>query len=62
MTEVAYRIKAAGFGPTAVNLNGDKLPFSRVPNPYRTGGIEIPMSEVRERLHDGLNRMTVFLD
>lgn len=62
MMEVVYRIKAAGCGPTALNLNGKDLAFRRVPNPYRTGGVEIPMSELRELLHDGLNRMTVFLD
>ncbi len=59
--EVLYRIQGRGCGPTAVELNGEDLPFNRRPNPYRSGAAEISMAEVQEQLHDGLNRMTVFV-
>jgi cellobiose phosphorylase len=62
MVEVIYRIEAKGFGPAAVHLNGHELPFTRSPNPYRTGPAEIPMKAVQERFVDSINRMTVFLD
>jgi cellobiose phosphorylase len=42
--EVVYRIGARGHGPTALALDGRPLAFEREENPYRTGGVEIPMS------------------
>jgi cellobiose phosphorylase len=59
--EIAYRIKAAGCGPTAVNLNGADLPYSRGANPYRPGAAEVSMAAVRERLIAGTNRLTVHI-
>jgi 1,2-beta-oligoglucan phosphorylase len=57
--EVTYRIAGAGCGPTAVNLNGADLPFSRGANPYRIGAAEVPMAAVRARLIDGVNRLRI---
>jgi 1,2-beta-oligoglucan phosphorylase len=56
-----YRIGGAGYGPTAVTLNGQKLPFTREVNPYRTGGVEVPMAEVLDRLTVGTNELLVCL-
>jgi 1,2-beta-oligoglucan phosphorylase len=56
-----YRIGAAGYGPTAVTLNGQELSFTREANPYRTGGVEVPMAEVLERLTAGTNELLVRL-
>jgi cellobiose phosphorylase len=58
---VLYRIAAAGHGPTAVALNGNPLPIVRATNPYRTAGVTIPMTAVRERLRDGANEMVIDL-
>jgi len=57
--EVIYRIAGAGCGPTAVNLNGADLPFSRGANPYRVGAAEVPMEAIRARLLDGVNRLRI---
>ena len=59
--EVAYQIKSLGYGPVAVSLNQTELPFSRSDNPYRVGAVEIPMAEVRGKLTNGLNRLTIQL-
>jgi len=59
--EVTYHINAVGFGPETLHLNGDELPFSRIPNSYRTGAAEVSMEVVGQRLHEGMNRMSVFL-
>jgi cellobiose phosphorylase len=58
---IIYRIGGAGYGPTAVTLNGQKLSFTREANPYRTGGAEVPMAEVLERLTVGTNELRVYL-
>jgi 1,2-beta-oligoglucan phosphorylase len=59
LMEVTYRIEGAGCGPSAINLNGADLPYSRGTNPYRTGAAQIPMAAVLERLTVGTNRLTV---
>lgn len=59
--EVTYHIEDAGCSPTAVSLNGGDLPFTRSPNPYRTGGVQVPMEAVRQTLRNGRNRLVVHL-
>jgi hypothetical protein len=44
-----------------VTLNGKELSFTREANPYRTGGAEVPMAEVLERLSAGTNELLVCL-
>jgi cellobiose phosphorylase len=61
LMEITYRVKGAGCGPSAVNLNGIDLPYTRGANPYRTGAAEIPMAAVQERLTAGTNRLTVYI-
>jgi cellobiose phosphorylase len=56
-----YRIGPAGYGPTAVTLNGRALSLTRQANPYRMGGVEVPMAEVLERLTVGTNELRVCL-
>jgi cellobiose phosphorylase len=58
---ITYRIGHAGYGPTAVTLNGQELAFTREANPYRTGGGEVPMAAVLERLTVGTNELIVCL-
>ena len=57
--EVTYRIDGVGAGPTAVNLNGADLPFTRGANPYRSGAAEVPMAAVSAVLTEGSNRLVV---
>jgi len=59
--QIIYRIVGAGYDPTAVPLNGKALAFTREANPYRTGGAEVPMAEVLERLTAGTNALLVCL-
>jgi cellobiose phosphorylase len=59
--QISYRIGAAGYGPTAITLNGKELSFTREANPYRTGGAEVPMAEVLEWLTAGTNELLVCL-
>ncbi len=61
LMEITYRIEGAGCGPKGVKLNGADLPYTRGVNPYRPGGVEIPMSAVRQRLAAGTNRLTVHI-
>lgn len=58
---IIYRIGGAGYGPQSVTLNGTELSFARETNPYRTGGVEVPMAEVLERLIAGTNELRVCL-
>ncbi len=59
--EITYRVESSGCGVLALELNGRDLPFSRVHNPYRTGGAEVSMAALRESTVAGLNRLTVWL-
>jgi cellobiose phosphorylase len=59
--QITYRVGAAGYGPTAVMLNGQEVAFRRAANPYRTGGAEVPMAELLARLTTGPNELIVHL-
>jgi cellobiose phosphorylase len=59
--DVRYRVASAGYGPTAVTLNGRPLPLSRAANPYRTAGVTIPMAAVAAALRPGTNELTIDL-
>jgi cellobiose phosphorylase len=58
---ISYRVDRVGYGPTAVSLNGQPLPVTREANPYRMGGVEVPMAEVLGRLSAGTNELLVCL-
>ena len=58
---IIYRIGGAGYGPTAVTLNGKELSFTRAVNPYRTGGAEVRITEVFEWLTTGTNELIICL-
>ena len=59
--QLSYHISAAGYGPTAVPLNGTASAFTREANPYRMGGAEVPMAEALERLTAGTNELLICL-
>ncbi len=42
--EVEYLVERHGYSPRAVVLNGRRLTFDRVENPYRAGGAAIPLA------------------
>jgi cellobiose phosphorylase len=58
---IIYHIGGAGYGPTAVRLNGQELAFTREANPYRMGGAAVPMAAVLERLTTGTNELSICL-
>jgi cellobiose phosphorylase len=58
---VRYRIGAAGYGPTAVALNGRALSMTRTVNPYRTAGVMVSMTAVREALAADSNELVIDL-
>jgi len=58
---IIYHIGGAGYGPTAVTLNGKEMSFTRAPNPYRTGGVEVRIAEMLEWLTTGTNELIVCL-
>jgi cellobiose phosphorylase len=58
---VRYRCAGSGVGPVAVALNGAALPFTRLENPYRTGGVVVPMATIADRLVAGDNELLVAL-
>ena len=59
---IHYRVAARGAGPRAVALNGQVLPATRLPNPYRTGGLAVPMDALRRQLRPGANELVVELE
>ena len=60
--EVTYHIKSKGCGPTAIQLNGKDLEFTREPNPYRPGAARISMEHITRELTVGSNRLSVWLE
>jgi cellobiose phosphorylase len=43
-----YRVGARGHGPVAISCNGRSLALEREPHPYRTGGVVLPLRELRD--------------
>jgi cellobiose phosphorylase len=58
---VIYRVGERGCGPVAVALNGAALAFEREANPYRTGGVTVPMAAVIRHLRPDTNELVVTL-
>jgi cellobiose phosphorylase len=56
---VRYRIASAGYGPTAVVLNGRALSMTRTMNPYRAAGVIVPMTAVRAALAADRNELVI---
>jgi hypothetical protein len=42
--------------------NGQALPLTRVANPYRAGGVTVPMSALRQHVREGANELIVDLE
>jgi 1,2-beta-oligoglucan phosphorylase len=58
---VVYRVAARGVGPITVTLNGTELPFTRLDNPDRAGGVVVPMPAIADRLVPADNELVVAL-
>jgi 1,2-beta-oligoglucan phosphorylase len=50
-----YRVGARGHGPEKITCNGRAIALEREPHPYRTGGVVLPLHELR----DGENKIEV---
>ena len=58
---VRYTVEANGVGPLEVMLNGVSLPFQRLSNPYRVGGVAITLDTIVPHLRVGLNHWSITL-
>jgi 1,2-beta-oligoglucan phosphorylase len=52
-----YRVGPRGHGPVAITCNGRAIALDREPHPYRTGGVVVPLHQLR----DGENRIEIEL-
>ncbi len=59
--DIHYQVGPVGCGPLSLTLNGVDLPFRRLDNPYRTGGVEVPRARILERLGEAPGCLTVRL-
>ena len=60
--DVRYQVRSRTFGPSAVSVNGVKLPKGlREANPYRTGGLRFPQDDLRALFSAGENVIVVEL-
>ena len=59
---VRYRTGRRGRGPVELLLNGARLEFESLPNPYRTGAAQVAIDEIREHLTDGRNVFEISLE
>ncbi len=59
---VLYRCAGRGVGPVAVTLNGTALPFTRLDNPYRAGGVPVSMTPIADRVVPEDNELVIALD
>jgi cellobiose phosphorylase len=57
--EVTYCVARVGCGPKSAQLNGSDLSFARLDNPYRPGGVEIPIRDVLNKVAEGVNRLSI---
>ncbi len=59
---VTYHVRAGTSGPTAVRVNGTLLSaVGREPNPYRTGGLRVPVATLAPLLRPGGNQLEIEL-
>lgn len=57
--DIRYERGTKGSGPEALALNGTPLPFERMDNPYRVGGVRVAMGLWREALVSDINRLEI---
>jgi hypothetical protein len=50
--KVEYHVDRLGYSPQVIILNGRRLAFDRVENPYRAGGAAIPLEAWTARRAD----------
>jgi cellobiose phosphorylase len=56
-----FRVQQGECSPPTVSVNGRPMPGTRVPNPYRTGGLRIPKTEFQSALSEGDNQVEILL-
>ncbi len=60
--EIIYQIHSKGYGPISASLNGVELGFTRAENPYRSGGIRIPLNSLLQGLTGKDDQLIVRID
>ncbi|HTV23726.1 MAG TPA: hypothetical protein VMG12_33780 [Polyangiaceae bacterium] len=58
---VSYHVDGPGFGPRAVSVNGNPVSFERDDNPYRSGGVRLPLDRFLALLDADDNRVEVWV-
>ncbi|HLP25781.1 MAG TPA: cellobiose phosphorylase, partial [Acidobacteriota bacterium] len=58
---IVYSIRTASFSPQQVRVNGHPLSGTREPNPYRAGGLRVPLSRVSAQLTSESNLIEIDL-
>jgi len=59
---VRYQVRDGAFGPRRLRINGVELiGLQRSENPYRLGGLRVPLGELQRRLTDGANLIEIEL-
>ncbi|MFK5635605.1 cellobiose phosphorylase [Ornithinimicrobium sp. LYQ103] len=51
--QLQFHCGTAGVGPLSVAVAGRELPVRRLDNPYRTGGVAVPMGDIAQAVADG---------
>jgi cellobiose phosphorylase len=59
--EVTYRVGASGNGVNEIVFNGERLPFTRAPNPHRRGAVRVAAGAVLDRLNRNRNTLAIDL-
>jgi len=59
--EVTYQVGTAGSGVNRIVLNGERLPFTREPNPHRLGAARVSTGAVLDRLTRKRNTLAIDL-
>ncbi len=59
--KIVYAVRAASFSPQQVRVNGHSLSGTREPNPYRAGGLRVPLSRVSAHLTSESNLIEIDL-
>jgi cellobiose phosphorylase len=59
--EIEYRVRGAGVGVSALQLDGRALAFTEEPNPYRRGAARVPLPDVTAALA-GAQRRVLLVD
>ncbi|MDX9848152.1 MAG: amylo-alpha-1,6-glucosidase [Tenuifilaceae bacterium] len=59
--EIIYKVKNRGYSPNSIHVNGEPIHFTLEQNPYREGGVQIPMPLLLRYLSKVKNEIIIHL-